>query len=104
MVRAAVVGDAARDADAYFGKAMRAAAKGTRLSRAQALKTYFVFCELRHKTTIYPLTGHVAECPVDEMNWPRGGQGHAALRIPPDAGQVARLFPGDTRSWPRAGS
>jgi integrase/recombinase XerD len=27
------------DADAYFGKALRGAAKGTRLSRAQALKT-----------------------------------------------------------------
>lgn len=28
------------------------------------------------------------------MNRPRGGQGQAALRIPPDAGQVARLFAG----------
>ena len=82
------------DADAYFGKALRDAAKGTRLSRAQSLKTYFIFLELRHKTTIYQLTGHVAECPVDEMNRPRGGQGQAALRIPPEAGQVARLFAG----------
>jgi integrase/recombinase XerD len=82
------------DADAYFGKALRGAAKGTRLSRAQSLKTYFMFLELRHKTTIYQLTGHVAECPVDEMNRPRGGQGQAALRIPPEAGQVARLFAG----------
>jgi hypothetical protein len=53
-----------------------------------------MFLELRHKTTIYQLTGHVAECPVDEMNRPRGGQGQAAQRIPPDAGQVARLFSG----------
>ena len=52
------------DADAYFGKALRGAAKGTRLSRAQALKTYFLFLELRHKAAIYQLTGHVAECPV----------------------------------------
>src|SRR5262252_8523846 len=29
------------DADAYFGKVLRGAAKGTRLSRAQSLKTYF---------------------------------------------------------------
>jgi integrase/recombinase XerD len=50
--------------------------------------------ELRHKAAIYQLTGHVAECPVDEMNRPRGGQGQAALRIPPEAGQVARLFAG----------
>ena len=40
---------------------------------------------------IYQLTGRVAECPVDEMNRPRGGRGQAALRIPPEAGQVARL-------------
>ncbi|GAA0848746.1 hypothetical protein ACFQVD_12675 [Streptosporangium amethystogenes subsp. fukuiense] len=31
------------DADAYFGKVMRGAARGTRLSRAQAIKTYFLF-------------------------------------------------------------
>jgi hypothetical protein len=37
---------------------------------------------------------YVAECPLDEMNRPRGGRGQAALRIPPDAGQVARLFAG----------
>ena len=82
------------DADGYFGKVLRGAAKGTRLSRAQSLKTCFMFCELRHKAAIYQLTGHVAECPVDEMNRPRGGQGQAALRIPPEAGQVARLFAG----------
>jgi len=81
------------DADEYFGRVMRAAARNTRLSRAQALKTYFAFLELRHKAEIYQLTGHVAECPVDEMNRPRGG-GQAALRIPPGAGQVARLFAG----------
>jgi hypothetical protein len=28
------------DADAYFGKVLRTAAKGTRLARSQALKTY----------------------------------------------------------------
>lgn len=65
MARTAVVEMAPADADAYFGKALRSAARGTRLSRAQALKTYFMFVELRHKTTIYQLTGRVAECPVD---------------------------------------
>jgi hypothetical protein len=30
------------DADVYFGKVLRDTAKGTRLSRAQALKTYFL--------------------------------------------------------------
>jgi hypothetical protein len=31
------------DADAYFGKVLRDAAKGTRLARSQALRTYFLF-------------------------------------------------------------
>jgi integrase/recombinase XerD len=30
------------DADAYFGQVLRGAARGTRLARAQALKTYFL--------------------------------------------------------------
>ena len=34
------------DADVYFGKVLRDVAKGTRLSRAQAVKTYFLFLEL----------------------------------------------------------
>lgn len=31
------------DADVYFGKVLREVARGTRLSRAQALKTFFLF-------------------------------------------------------------
>ena len=81
------------DADEYFGKVMRAAAQNTRLKRAQALKVWFAFLELRHKAEIYQLTGCVAECPVDEVNRPRGG-GRAALRIPPEEAQVGRLFAG----------
>jgi integrase/recombinase XerD len=61
------------DADEYFGRVMRAAAQNTRLKRAQALKVWFAFLELRHKAEIYQLTGYVAECPVDEVNRPRGG-------------------------------
>jgi hypothetical protein len=34
------------DADAYFGTVLRDAAKGTRLARSQALKTYFLFVEI----------------------------------------------------------
>src|SRR5487761_1389536 len=81
------------DADEYFGKVMRAAAQNTRLKRAQALKIWFAFLELRHKAEIYQLTGYVAECPVDEVNRPRGG-GRAALRIPPEEAQVEKLFAG----------
>ena len=81
------------DADAYFGKVLRDAAKGTRLGRSQALRTYFLFLEIRHKIELHQMTGRVAECPVDEMNRPRGA-GRAALRIPPSAVQVAALFMG----------
>ena len=81
------------DADAYFGKVLRDTAKGTRLSRAQALKTYFLFLELRHKVEIHQMTGRIVECPIDEMNRPRGRQ-QAKLRIPPAAAQVDRLFAG----------
>jgi site-specific recombinase XerD len=81
------------DADAYFGTVLRDAAKGTRLGRSQALRTYFLFLEIRHKIEIHQMTGRVTECPVDEMNRPRGA-GRAALRIPPSAVQVAALFAG----------
>ena len=81
------------DADGYFAVVLRDAAKGTRLSRAQALKTYFLFLELRHKVEIHQMTGRVVECPIDEMNRPRGRH-QAKLRIPPAAGQVDRLFAG----------
>jgi site-specific recombinase XerD len=81
------------DADTYFGKALRSTAKGTRLSRAQALKTFFLFLELRHKIEVHQMTGRVVECPIDEMNRPRGRQ-QSKLRIPPTAEQVGRLFTG----------
>ncbi len=47
-----------RVADAYFGTVLRDAAQGTRLARSQAaLKTYFLFLEIRHKVEIHQLTG-----------------------------------------------
>ncbi|MEV0705897.1 tyrosine-type recombinase/integrase [Saccharopolyspora sp. NPDC050389] len=81
------------DADTYFGKVIRTAAKGTRLARAQALTTYFQFLELRHKVEIHQLTGRVVECPIDEMNRPRGAK-DAALRIPPTEAENDALFAG----------
>jgi len=81
------------DADAYFGKVMRAAASGTRHARAGALVTYFAFLELRHQVELHALTGRVVACPVDEMNRPKGGK-DARLRIPPREEEVARLFTG----------
>jgi site-specific recombinase XerD len=81
------------DADAYFGQVLRGAARGTRLGRAQALTTFFAFLDLRHKVEIHALTGRVAECPIDEMNKPRGRK-QAALRIPPTQAEVKVLFAG----------
>jgi hypothetical protein len=72
---------------------LRGAPSGTRLARAQALKTYFEFVELRHKVEIHQMTGRVVECPIDEMNRPRGRR-VARLRIPPTAEQVGQLFAG----------
>jgi site-specific recombinase XerD len=81
------------DADTYFGTVLRASPSGTRLGRAQAVKTFFEFVELRHKVEIHNLTGRVVECPIDEMNRPRGRR-VARLRIPPSAEQVGQLFTG----------
>ncbi|MGC9499293.1 hypothetical protein [Streptomyces sp. WG7] len=44
------------------------------LARAQALTTYFLFLELRHKVEIHRMTGRVVECPIDDMNRPRGSK------------------------------
>lgn len=66
---------------------------GTRLARSQALSTYFLFLELRHKVEIHQMTGRVVECPIDELNRPRGSK-DAQLRIPPTAPEVGRLFTG----------
>ncbi len=81
------------DADTYFAKVLKEAAKGTRLSRSGSLRTYFAFLELRHKAEIYNLTGRVTECPIDEMNRPRGAK-QARLRIPPSATQIESMFTG----------
>jgi integrase len=81
------------DADRYFGEVMRTAARGTRHARAQTLTTYFEFLELRHKAELHELTGRIVECPIDEMNRPRG-QKDAALRIPPTATELGELFAG----------
>ncbi|MFG3197338.1 hypothetical protein ACGFYT_14500 [Streptomyces sp. NPDC048208] len=55
---------------------LRASPSGTRLGRSQALTTYFLFLELLHKVEIHRMTGRVIECPIDEMNRPRGAHGH----------------------------
>ncbi|MER5916433.1 hypothetical protein ABT124_40105 [Streptomyces sp. NPDC001982] len=81
------------DTDVYFGKVLRGSPSGTRLARAQALTTYFLFLELRHKVEIHRMTSRVVECPIDEMNRPRGSK-DAALRIPLTEPEVKTLFTG----------
>lgn len=81
------------DADEYFGRVMRDSPSGTRLARCQAVTTYFTFMELRHKVEIHQLTGRVLDCPIDEMNRPRGAK-DARLRIPPIPSEVEQLFNG----------
>ena len=88
LVRPAVVGHGARRRGRLLRQgAARRGRAGPGCARAQALKTYFAFVELRHKVEIHQLTGRVVECPIDEMNRPRGRQ-QARLRIPPAAEEV----------------
>ncbi|WP_405165546.1 site-specific integrase [Nocardia sp. NBC_01499] len=81
------------DADGYFGRELRGAPTGTRLARAAALSVYFEFLELRHKVELHAMTGRVIECPLDEMNRPRGRK-DAKLRIPPSEAEIGTLFTG----------
>lgn len=70
MVGPAVVGDGARRRGPASREGDARRREGTRLARAQALKTYFLFVELRHKVEIHQLTGRVVVCPIDVMNRP----------------------------------
>jgi integrase len=81
------------DADAYFGKVLRAAKPSTRTGRAAALAVFFEFLELRHKVELHNLTGRVVECPLDEMNRPRKSV-EPQLRIPPTEDEIEQLFAG----------
>jgi integrase len=71
---------------------LRGAPSGTRLARAAALASYFEFLELRHKVELHAMTGLVVECPLDELNRPRGKD--ARLRIPPLQAEIKVLFAG----------
>lgn len=82
-----------QDADAYFGRVLREAPLGTRHARVSALCLYFEFLELRHKAELHAMTGVIAECPIDEMNRPRGGK-DARLRVPPLETEIKTLFTG----------
>src|SRR5919198_634227 len=78
---------------ADFGKVLRDAKPSTRTGRAAALTVFFQFLELRHKVELHNLTGHVVECPLDELNRPRASV-DPQLRIPPTQAEVEQLFAG----------
>lgn len=81
------------DADAYFGKELRSASKSLRLARSHRIDTYFAFLELRFRAELHAMTGRVVQCPLDEMNRPRG-RADAGLRIPPTEEEIGCLFSG----------
>ncbi|MDF5758456.1 hypothetical protein [Spongiactinospora sp. TRM90649] len=92
------------DADAYFGKVLRDARPSTRTGRAAALTVYFQFLELRHRIELHNITGHVIECPLDEMNRPKASV-DPLLRIPPSEAEVEQLCSGwRARTWSPAAS
>jgi site-specific recombinase XerD len=82
-----------RDADEYFGKVLRSAAPATRHAKAGSLSIFFDYLELRHKVEIYNLIGRAIECPIDEINKPRGTP-TIAIRVPPTEAEVDTLFAG----------
>ena len=61
--------------------------------KATAVAIYFEFLEVRHKPAIHAATGFVVECPLDEINRPRGG-GRSRLRIPPAAREIDAVVRG----------
>ncbi|MEU5304543.1 hypothetical protein ACH4YO_07200 [Streptomyces noursei] len=52
-----------------------------------------MFLELRHKVELHWMAGRVVECPIDEMNRPRGAK-DTQLRIPPSGAEIGTLFTG----------
>ena len=82
-----------RDADRYFGRALRDLAPATRASRAHSLISYFAFLELRYQVELHELTGRVVECPIDVMNRPRMSV-DVQVRVPPTAAEIEQLFAG----------
>src|SRR3546814_15004130 len=83
------------DLDRFFGEDQRRLATLTKVRKAQTLATYFEFLEVRHQADIHAATGVLVQCPVDELNRPRG-KTNMRVRIPPTDADVARPSPGGT--------
>jgi hypothetical protein len=91
------------DADEYFGKVMRAAAQNTRLKRAQALKVWFAFLELRHKPEIYSSRAMWPSARSTRRTGP-GAAGGLRFGSRRRRRRPAGCSRGGGRSWRRAGS
>jgi site-specific recombinase XerD len=81
------------DADRFFGQALRTAAPNTKAVKASALATFFRYLELRHRVEVFHRTGHLVECPLDELNRPAPST-EPTLRVPPSAEEMQVLFAG----------
>ncbi|MFG2987978.1 hypothetical protein ACGFZK_01435 [Streptomyces sp. NPDC048257] len=81
------------DLDRFFGQDQRRLATLTKVRKAQSLATYFEFMEVRHQADIHAAIGVLVQCPVDEINRPRGST-NMQVRIPPPAADVDRLSAG----------
>jgi site-specific recombinase XerD len=81
------------DLDRFFGQDQRRLAMLTKVRKAQSVATFFEFLELRHQADIHAATGVLVQCPVDEINRPRGNT-NMRVRIPPPATDIDRLFAG----------
>jgi site-specific recombinase XerD len=79
------------DADRYFGKHLKSAAKQTKRSAAATISIFFTYLEKRHYAELYNLTGRAPESPIDELNRPRGNQ-DTLIRIPPPEAVLTALF------------
>ena len=72
-------------------QSVTSAAPATRHGKAGTLSIYFDYLELRHKVEIYNITGRAIDCPIDEVNKPRGTP-TITIRVPPTEAEVDMLF------------
>ncbi|WP_327375393.1 site-specific integrase [Streptomyces sp. NBC_01216] len=81
------------DADRFLGERCRGQSHSTVSGKAFGVAVFFEYLELRHQAEIHTLTGDLVQCPIDEMNRPRGGW-QLNIRIPPSDAEIDKLFDG----------
>ena len=83
----------ARASAGVLGRVLRTARPATRTGKAASLSVHFEFLEMRHKVAIHAMTGHVVECPLDEVNRPRTSV-TPLIRVPPSPAEIETPFTG----------